>query len=70
MAEKDKETESSFDIAAAQAKPELEKLLEEMGEEEMKGARKILSWQRKWYLQAGHKRLGRLIVELAKAYQC
>jgi len=32
--------------------------------------KKILSWQKKWYLQADHKRLGRIIVEFAKSYQC
>ena len=66
----EKETESSFDAAAEIARPELAEILEGMSEEELSGAKKILSWQKKWYLQAGHKRLGRIIVELAKSYQC
>ncbi len=63
------ETESSFDAAAEIARPELEKLLEDMTEEQLQGAKKILTWQKKWYLQAGHKRLGRIIVEFAKTYK-
>ncbi|MCX5850427.1 MAG: hypothetical protein NTW65_13445 [Deltaproteobacteria bacterium] len=62
------EKESSFDAAAALAGPELEKLLEDMTSEQLEGAKKVLAWQKKWYLQAGHKRLGRIIVELAKTY--
>jgi hypothetical protein len=66
----EKATESSFDAAAEVARPELEELLEGMTEEERNGAKKVLSWQKKWYLQAGHKRLGRIIVEFAKSYKC
>jgi len=66
----EKETESSFDAAAEIARPELAELLEGMSEAELSGAKKILSWQKRWYLQAGHKRLGRIIVELAKSYKC
>jgi hypothetical protein len=66
----EKETESSFDAAAEIAQPELAELLEAMSEEELSGAKKVLSWQKKWYLLAGHKRLGRIIVEFAKTYTC
>jgi len=62
------EPESSFDAAAEIARPELAELLEGMGDEELSGAKKILIWQKKCYLQAGHKRLGRIIVEFAKTY--
>jgi hypothetical protein len=41
-----------------------------MTEEERNGAKKVLTWQEKLYLQAGHKRLGRIIVEFAKLYKC
>lgn len=64
------DTESTFDAAAEMARPELEKLLEDMTEEQLQGAKKILAWQKKWYLQAGHKRPGRIIVEFAKSYKC
>jgi hypothetical protein len=66
----EKETESSFDAAAEVARPELAELLEAMSEEERNGAKKVLSWQKKWYLQAGHKRLGRIIVEFATSHNC
>jgi hypothetical protein len=66
----EKATESSFDAAAEVARPELAELLEAMSEEERNGAKKVLSWQKKWYLQAGHKRLGRIIVEFAKSHNC
>lgn len=62
------EKESSFDAAAALARPELENLLKDMTSEQLEGAKKIFVWQKKWYLQAGHKRLGRIIIELAKTY--
>jgi phage gp16-like protein len=38
-------------------------------EEEANGGKKILGWQKKWYLQASHKRLGRILVEFAKSYK-
>ena len=63
------ENESTFDAAAEMAKPELKKLLEDMSDEQLLGATKILAWQKKWYLQAGHKRLGRILVEFAKERQ-
>ena len=66
----EKETESSFDAAAELVRPELAELLEAMSTEELSGAKKVLGWQKRWYLQAGHKRLGRIIVEFAKNYKC
>ena len=54
----EKETESSFDAAAEVARPELEELLEGMTEEERSGAKKVLSWQKLWYLQARPQALG------------
>jgi hypothetical protein len=52
------------------ARPELAELLEAMSGEELRGAKKVLAWHKKWYLLAGHKRLGRIIVEFAKTYKC
>jgi len=66
----EKEAKSSFDEAAAKAREEFAKLLEGLSEEEINGVKKILGWQKQWYLQASHKRLGRIIVEFAKIYKC
>ena len=65
----DKESEGSFDEAAAKAREEFAKLLGALCEEEANGGKKILDWQKKWYLQAGHKPLGRILVEFAKSYK-
>jgi hypothetical protein len=32
-------------------------------------AEDVLRWFKNWYLQAGHKRLGRIMVKLSKEYQ-
>lgn len=64
------ENDNSFDRAAEQARVEIMKILEEMSDEHLQGAKKILAWQKKWYLQAGHKRLGRILVGFARAYNC
>jgi hypothetical protein len=66
----EKETENSFDEAAAKARAEFAKLLETLSEAEINGVKIILGWQKQWYLQAGHKRLGRILVEFAKSYKC
>jgi hypothetical protein len=49
-----------MDDAAAEARKELVAHLEEWT------ARDVVKWWAGWYLKAGHKRLGRLLVELAK----
>ncbi|HEV8384447.1 MAG TPA: hypothetical protein VGQ11_06205 [Candidatus Acidoferrales bacterium] len=49
-----------MDNAAADAKKELFTHLEEWKVKE------VAAWWATWYLKAGHKRLGRLLVELAK----
>jgi len=56
----EKESEGSFDEAATKAREEFVKLLGALCEEEANGGKKILGWQKKWYLQAGHKRLERI----------
>lgn len=49
-----------MDEAAEEAKREL------MTNVDHWSARALASWWAKWYLRAGHKRLGRLLLELAK----
>jgi hypothetical protein len=49
-----------MDNAAGDARKELIEHLDEWN------ARAMAQWWTKWYLKAGHKRLGRLLVELAK----
>jgi hypothetical protein len=50
----------AMDDAAAQAK---EELLRNIGDW---GVKAVANWWAKWYEKAGHKRLGRLLVALAK----
>jgi len=54
------ETLLEMDRAAEEAKIEL------MANVDHWSARALASWWAKWYLKAGHKRLGRFLVELAK----
>jgi hypothetical protein len=49
-----------MDVAAEEAQKELMANLDHWS------ARALASWWAKWYLKAGHKRLGRLLVDLAK----
>jgi hypothetical protein len=49
-----------MDQAAGEAKKELLANLDEWK------ARDLVKWWANWYLKAGHKRLGRLLVELSK----
>jgi|HubBroStandDraft_1064217.scaffolds.fasta_scaffold223329_2 hypothetical protein len=49
-----------MDNAAEEAHKELIEHLNEWN------ARAVANWWAKWYLKAGHKRLGRLLVEVAK----
>ena len=59
----DKETQQqilkNMDEAARQAAEEFEKLPEET-------KKQASAWIKKWYLKAGYKRLGRLMVAYAK----
>jgi len=50
---------ADMDAAAEEAKKDLENLTEE-------AVLSMASWWRKWYFKAGHKRLGRLLVTIAK----
>ena len=56
----EKESVGSFDETATKAREEFVKLLGALSEEETNGGKKILGWQKKWYLHAGHKRLERI----------
>jgi len=57
-----------FDEAQAQAFDEAaEKALAELQEHfETWSARDLTSWWARWYLKAGHKRLGRILVAQSK----
>jgi hypothetical protein len=64
MAKRDEPDE--FDIAAQEAERQLVKLFEGLSADEKKGAMAIFQWHAKYYLKAGHKRLGRIQVEFSK----
>lgn len=49
-----------MDTEAVRARRELEPNLDSWR------ARDVVDWWNRWYLKAGHKRLGRTLVELAK----
>lgn len=57
---------SAFDAAADKARQELENMLKEMTPEERKGAIRITHWFKQNFMDAGHKRLGRIMVDIAK----
>jgi|UniRef100_A0A7C4TGU6 hypothetical protein len=53
---------ASMDEAAQQAKAEFDQMPEDV--------KKTFSiWMRKWYLKAGYRRLGRIVVAYAKALE-
>lgn len=53
-----------MDRASEEAKEELDNLLETKGQDA--SAKDIIIWYAKWFMKAGHKRLGRQLVALAK----
>ena len=55
-----------FDEAAEKASKELEALLATSLREELAGIKKICEWWKDYYMTAGHKRLGRILVQKAK----
>lgn len=57
---------NEFNVAAKKAQKELRALLEVLVEAETYGAREVLNWQANNYLNACHKRLGRILVKIAK----
>lgn len=53
---------ASMDEAAQKAKEEFDQMPEDI--------KKVISqWMRKWYLKAGYRRLGRIMVAYAKALE-
>ena len=57
---------NEFDIASEKAEKELHAILENLVESEKKGALEVIKWQANNYMKAGHKRLGRILVKIAK----
>jgi hypothetical protein len=53
--------ESTFDIAAEEARKQLDALYKELSPEEKKVFFKIVAWWRNNFMSSGHKRLGRII---------
>jgi hypothetical protein len=51
----------AMDAAAQEAHAELERHLEDWG------VRDVALWWQRWYMRAGHKRLGRVLLEAAQA---
>lgn len=51
-----------MDMAAREAAKELDAL-------DREAVNKVAQWWRKWFLKAGHKRLGRLLIQRAKEQQ-
>ena len=51
---------AKMDEAAAQARKELVECLNKWS------ANDVTAWWKSWYMQAGHKRLGRILVDLVK----
>lgn len=62
----EKQSPNEFDVAAEQAEKQLFSFLEDLTELEKKGAMMVINWQAINYLKAGHKRLGRILVKIAK----
>ena len=56
---------NSFDIAAEKATP----ALEAMFEKNLKEIKPLVLWWKQNYMAAGHKRLGRAVMYLAKKYK-
>ena len=58
---------SEFDQAAEKANEDLQKIMKDMKEEERTGILELAQWWKDHYMKAGHKRLGRILVQIAKA---
>jgi hypothetical protein len=56
----DEETQRKMDEAAAQAQDELQEHFNSWSAQDM------ITWWRKWYTKAGHKRLGRVLVAMGR----
>ncbi len=60
MSDEHNEKQKERDAEAIQARAELERNLD------VWSARAVAAWWDRWYMKAGHKRLGRTLVEIAK----
>lgn len=56
-----------MDAAGDAAEQELRALIKSMPKEDSLGA--LFKWYQNWYTKAGYKRLGRVLVMLAKEYE-
>lgn len=57
----DDEAMRHMDEAAEQAQDELKAQIDNMS------AQDLIKWWSKWYMKAGHKRLGRILVSMGKS---
>jgi len=55
-----------MDSAATSAEQELTNALTDRQDELAPGIDYMINWWYRWYLQTGHKRLGRMLVNMAK----
>lgn len=53
-----------MDISAEEANQELIRLLDAMKPDEKVAVTRLIGWWKKWFMSAGYKRLGRIIVNL------
>lgn len=52
---------TEFDLAAEKAENELKEMKKTLTPEQLQGALMIAAWWKKWFMLAGHKRLGRIV---------
>lgn len=55
------EDENKFDVAAEEARKQLDEMYRDLSPEEKKVFIKIVAWWRNNFMSSGHKRLGRII---------
>jgi hypothetical protein len=60
MGDEQNEKQKEMDAEAVRARSELDQNIDSWN------ARAVAEWWNRWYLKAGHKRLGRTLVEIAK----
>lgn len=60
---------AAFDQAAQAAEKELLAWLATLEPDQVAAVGHIAAWWEKWFMVAGHKRLGRVLVRLARASQ-
>ncbi len=58
---------NQMDAAGDAAEQELRALIKSTPKEDL--AEVLFKWYQKWYMKAGYKRLGRILVALAKEYE-